>query len=156
MASSPSVAESNVSDEPETNHGGGTQGNIWKKGDISAFQGKCKKQQVHNGHFGRYEMRQCLQTSGFALISLPRKFIICSSVPDSCTVAFKGKDYDFLFLSSVWQHRTPAFLQPWPRFANRPARAMHLLNHCVHLEQFLMLSGSHKTHTPLHFLPFRI
>ncbi|TMS14134.1 E3 ubiquitin-protein ligase RNF43 [Larimichthys crocea] len=38
-------AESSVSSSSETSQGGGTQGNIWKKGDISAFESKCKKQQ---------------------------------------------------------------------------------------------------------------
>ncbi|KAG8008247.1 E3 ubiquitin-protein ligase RNF43, partial [Nibea albiflora] len=46
LASFPSVAESSVSSSSETSQGGGTQGNIWKKGDISAFESKCKKQQA--------------------------------------------------------------------------------------------------------------
>ncbi|TKS83614.1 E3 ubiquitin-protein ligase RNF43 [Collichthys lucidus] len=40
------VAESSVSSSSETSQGGGTQGNIWKNGDISAFESKCKKQQA--------------------------------------------------------------------------------------------------------------
>lgn len=51
------AAESNISSSSETSRGGVTQRNIWKKEDISAFESKCKKQQVHNGHFGWYEMR---------------------------------------------------------------------------------------------------
>lgn len=74
--------------------------NIWKKRDILAFGSKCIKQQVHNGPFGRYEMRQCQQSSGFALISLPRKFIICLSVPNTRTGFFKRINYDFFFCQS--------------------------------------------------------
>lgn len=53
---------------------------------------------------------KCISVSrllGFALISLPRKFIICLSVPDSCTVVFKGINDDSLFLSSPHQCWTP-------------------------------------------------
>lgn len=49
---------------------------------------------------------KCISVSrllGFTLISLPRKFIICLSVPDSSMVAFKGINYDFQVLSSVSQ-----------------------------------------------------
>jgi len=58
LAATP-VAESNVSSSPETSQAGGTQGNIWKRGNISAFESKCKKQQVHNGHFGESKMHHC-------------------------------------------------------------------------------------------------
>lgn len=72
----------------EASWGGGTQGNIWKKGDFLAFQSQCETQQVHNGHVG-----QCLQTSVLALIRHTTKPIIPSSVPDSCTLVFKRNRY---------------------------------------------------------------
>lgn len=33
-----------------------------KRGIFSDFEGKCKKQQIHNGNVGRCEVRQCSQT----------------------------------------------------------------------------------------------
>lgn len=53
LASFSLVAQSNISSSSEMSQGGGgAQGNIWKKGDILGFETKCKKQQVHKGHFG--------------------------------------------------------------------------------------------------------
>lgn len=79
-----------------------------EKGEISAFQSQCIKQQVHNGHFGRSEMRQCFQASGFTLISLPRKFIICWPASATCTVAFKLR----LPFPSLSTDRDPVPLEP--------------------------------------------
>lgn len=53
LASFSLVAQSNISSSSEMSQGGGgAQGNIWKKGNILGFESKCKKQQVHKGHFG--------------------------------------------------------------------------------------------------------
>lgn len=77
---------------------------------------------------------KCISVSrllGFALISLPRKFIICLSVPDSCTVFFKGINYDSLLVKAGL-------------FANRPARTVHIWNHCTHLRLFCLTFWSRK------------
>lgn len=119
---------------------GGTSG---KRGIFQLFRVNAKS--------SRYTMdilasTKCISVSrllGFALISLPRKFIICLSVPDSCTAVFKGINYDFL--SSGSQSWTQ-MLQPLPRFSNSPDHAPHTL--CMHLGSVFFISELLKRHTP--------
>lgn len=112
-----------------------------------------------NAKSSRYTMdilasMKCISVSrllGFALISLPRKFIICLSVPDSCTVVFKGINYDFLFLSSLIQSRTPANL----------GRALLIDRQAPYTSQtmppklFFLIFEAYKIHTHTMFLCFQ-
>ena len=108
-----------------------------------------------NAKSSRYTMdilasMKCISVSrllGFALISLPRKFIIRSSAPDGCTVVFKGINYDFL--SSVSQGWNQP-LQPLPCFANRPERTVRLSNCCMHLRLSYPLIFKAYKHTDTH------